>query len=72
LGAFDMTERLGEITAPTLVVVGEEDYATPPAMSETLHAEIRGSRLVVLTSARHLSMIESPQARAVAEQHLFA
>jgi 3-oxoadipate enol-lactonase len=72
LGAFDITERLGEITAPTLVVVGEEDYATPPAMSETLHAEIRGSRLVVLTSARHLSMIESPQARAVAELHLFA
>jgi 3-oxoadipate enol-lactonase len=72
LGAFDVTDRLGEITAPTLVVVGEEDYATPPDMSKTLHAGIPASRLVVLPAARHLSMIESPEARDLAEHHLFS
>jgi 3-oxoadipate enol-lactonase len=72
LGAFDVTDRLGKIAAPTLVVVGEEDYATPPEMSTVLHAGIPGSRLVVLPAARHLSMVESPQARQLAEEHLFA
>lgn len=71
LGAFSVTDRLGAIAAPTLVLVGEEDYATPPAMAETLHAGIPGSRLVVLAAARHLSLVESPRARAEAEWHLF-
>jgi 3-oxoadipate enol-lactonase len=71
LGAFEVTDRLGQITVPTLVLVGEEDYATPPEMSKTLHAGIPDSRLVVLPDARHLSMVESRQARALAEQHLF-
>lgn len=71
LGAFSITERLDAIAAPTLVLVGEEDYATPPPMSETLHAGIAGSRLVVLPAARHLSMIESANARELAARHLF-
>lgn len=71
LGGFEVTDRLRQITVPTLVMVGEEDYATPPEMSKTLHAGIPGSRLVVLPDARHLSMVESRQGRALAEQHLF-
>lgn len=72
LGAFDVTDRLGQITAPTLAVVGEEDYATPPDMSKILHAGIPRSRLAVLPGIRHLSMVESPQARELAKQHLFS
>jgi 3-oxoadipate enol-lactonase len=59
------------ITVPTLVLVGEEDHATPPEMSKTLHAGIADSRLVVVADARHLSMVESRQARALPEHHLF-
>jgi len=72
LGAFSVTDRLGELTVPTLVLVGEEDYATPPPMAEALHAGIAGSRLVVLPAARHLSMIESDTARDEAFRHLSA
>lgn len=59
LGAFDVTGRLGAVRAPTLVLVGEEDYATPPAMARTLAAGIDGATLRVLEHVRHFSLIES-------------
>ncbi|WP_406165980.1 alpha/beta hydrolase [Streptomyces canus] len=70
LGAYDDSARLGEITAPTLVLVGEDDYATPPAMAEALHVGISGSRFHVLSEVRHLSLVENPHARALAREHL--
>jgi len=42
-------------------VVGEEDYATPIAMAETLHGGIAGSTLTILPGARHLTAIEDPE-----------
>ncbi len=51
---------LGEIDVPTPIVVGSADTLTPPAMSETMAAAIRGSELVVLDGAGHLSNLEDP------------
>jgi pimeloyl-ACP methyl ester carboxylesterase len=50
------------IDVPTLIIVGEEDVATPPAESQALHAAIAGSRLEVLQQAGHLSNLERPAA----------
>ena len=65
----DQTDRASAIHAPTLVLVGEEDRVTPPALSEQLAALIAGSHLVVLPSAGHLSNAEQPEPfnRAIAE-----
>jgi 3-oxoadipate enol-lactonase len=60
MGAFDGTSDLGRITADTLVLVGEEDYATPPAMARVLADGIPTSRLQVLDGARHMSLLERP------------
>lgn len=60
LGGLDARDRLGDVEAGTLVLVGAEDYATPPAMSEELAAGIKGARLRVLDHARHLSLLERP------------
>jgi 3-oxoadipate enol-lactonase len=54
----DLTERLGAITCPTLVVVGERDAGTPPAMARAIHERIHGSRLLVLPDAAHCSVVE--------------
>ncbi len=51
-------ERLSQVTPPTLIIVGEEDPGTPVEASEAMHARIKGSRLVVLPNAAHLSNIE--------------
>ncbi|HEX2568565.1 MAG TPA: alpha/beta fold hydrolase [Polyangia bacterium] len=55
-------EELGRISAPTLVVVGEEDVATVPAKAERIHQAIAGSRLVRIPRAGHSSTIEEPEA----------
>ena len=60
LGGFDLRARLGEIKVPTRIFVGEEDYATPPAMAEVMHKGIAGSTLRVLAKARHLTPLEAP------------
>jgi pimeloyl-ACP methyl ester carboxylesterase len=56
----DVTDELQRISGPTLVMVGEEDRATPPSESEHLVAHIRGARLVRIGAAGHLSAVEQP------------
>jgi 3-oxoadipate enol-lactonase len=59
---LDLTDQLQRIGTPTLVVVGEDDPGTPVAASRTIHERIRGSELVILKSAAHLSNVEQPEA----------
>lgn len=59
LGALDLRGKVESIRCPTLIVVGEEDYATPVSMSEDLHRRIPNSELVVLPGVRHLSAMEA-------------
>lgn len=60
LGAFDLREEVRAIAVPTEIVVGEEDYATPPEMARALAEAIPGARLRVLRGARHLTTLETP------------
>jgi len=55
-------DELDRITAPTLVVVGVDDVATPVAQAETIAAAIQGSRLEIVPDAGHSSTIEQPKA----------
>lgn len=57
---FDVRDRLAEITAPTLIVVGELDEMTPVKYSQYLHEHIAGSELLVVPRAGHLVMAEKP------------
>ena len=59
---LDLTDRLKEIKVPILVVVGAEDQGTPVAMSQAIHDNAPGSKLVVIPKAAHLSNIEQPGA----------
>jgi 3-oxoadipate enol-lactonase len=60
LGKADMRSALPRLKMPTAVVVGEEDYAAPPAMAKVLHLGIEGSTLKVLSKGRHLTPLEMP------------
>lgn len=57
----DHTNWLQNVLQPTLIVVGSEDQLTPPADSETMRGEIRGSRLEVIEGAGHVSNVERPK-----------
>jgi 3-oxoadipate enol-lactonase len=59
---LDLMDRLAAIQVPTLIMVGEEDPASPVASSRAIHERIQGSELVILKSAAHLSNMEQPEA----------
>jgi 3-oxoadipate enol-lactonase len=60
LGTDDLRALLASIKAPTAVVVGAEDYATPVSMAEALHQAIPQSTLTVIKQGRHITPVECP------------
>jgi pimeloyl-ACP methyl ester carboxylesterase len=62
IGRPDSRPGLAAIACPTLVLVGDEDQPTPPALAHEMANGIRGSRLVVVPACGHLSTMERPQA----------
>ena len=61
LAMFDVRTRLSEIDAPTLVLVGENDPSTPPAVARRIADGIAGARLEIVPDAAHLSIVEQKQ-----------
>jgi pimeloyl-ACP methyl ester carboxylesterase len=57
----DCRPQLASIDCPTLVLVGEGDELTPPALSQEIAADIAGSRLVIVPDCGHLSTLERPE-----------
>jgi pimeloyl-ACP methyl ester carboxylesterase len=55
-------DRVPQINAPALVMVGADDVATPPIRSERLAAALPNARLHVIPGAGHLSALEAPSA----------
>jgi pimeloyl-ACP methyl ester carboxylesterase len=53
-------DELAKISVPTLVVVGDEDLATPRAKAERMTAAIAGARLEIVPRAGHSSTVEQP------------
>jgi pimeloyl-ACP methyl ester carboxylesterase len=66
--AFDVMERLPEIAAPTLVIVGTQDRMTPPKYAVHLRDNIAGAALHLVEGAGHMVMLENPPAVAQALQ----
>jgi 3-oxoadipate enol-lactonase len=62
LGDFDSRALLKEIAAPTLVVAGEDDPATPPDLAAELADGIPDSDLLVVPRAAHLANVERADA----------
>jgi 3-oxoadipate enol-lactonase len=60
--SFDVRDRLSEITAPTLVIAGADDPATPPDTVREVADGIRDARFVVVPQASHLLNAEQPEA----------
>ena len=60
LGNFDLRPELETIAVPAEIVVGEEDYATPPAMSRGLADGIEDTHMTIIPGARHLTPGEVP------------
>ena len=56
---LELTHELDRIHARTLVIAGEKDIGTPPAMSEEIVHHLPGAQLAVIPGAAHLSAVDS-------------
>ena len=60
LAAADVRDDLAGVTAPTLVIGGSADVATPPASQELYVAGIPGARLLILDDVAHMATAAVP------------
>lgn len=68
---YNIAADLSNIRVPTLVMVGEEDQATPPVMARALADGIPGADFAVIPGAAHQANIEQPaQFNALIERFL--
>ncbi|WP_300643662.1 alpha/beta fold hydrolase [Nocardioides sp.] len=73
LAAFDVTDRLGEISAPVIAVAGAHDAVCSPELVGQVAAGVQRGRLVVLDDVAHQAPAEAPERvaeiiRSLAEQ----
>ena len=60
LAGSDLGADLYQITAPTLVMTGENDIGSNPRMSRFIHDQITASELHILPRLKHSVLLEAP------------
>jgi 3-oxoadipate enol-lactonase len=56
-----VAEEIGRITAPTIILAGEEDHPVPLHHQRAVAAAISGAEIEVVPVTRHAVMIEQPE-----------
>ncbi|MCC5976469.1 MAG: alpha/beta fold hydrolase [Salinarimonas sp.] len=62
MGRRDHRSRLADILIPALVIVGDEDVLTPPALSQEMAESMPQATLGIIPDCGHLSTMERPEA----------
>ncbi|MFH8533803.1 alpha/beta fold hydrolase [Streptomyces tendae] len=58
---FDVRDRLGSVTIPTVVIAGRRDFICGPRWAVMLRDGIPGARLAVLEHSGHFGHVEQPE-----------
>jgi 3-oxoadipate enol-lactonase len=61
LAELDLRGELYKVKVPALVLVGEQDEATPPPMSHELAAGLPDARLKIISGCAHVPQLQSPR-----------
>ena len=61
LAELDLRGELHKVKAPALVLVGEQDEATPPPMSHELAAGLPDARLKIISGCAHVPQLQAPR-----------
>jgi proline iminopeptidase len=59
---WDLTPRLSEISVPTLILVGRDDFICPPSQAKIMQEGIPNSEMVVFEESGHVPYVEEPEA----------
>src|SRR5258708_10661981 len=60
LATLDLRSELSNVKVPVLVMVGEQDEATPPPMSRELAAVLPAARLKIITGFARVPQLQTP------------
>jgi 3-oxoadipate enol-lactonase/4-carboxymuconolactone decarboxylase len=60
IAAADLTAGTSTLALPALIVVGDQDAATPVASAQALHAVIAGAALTIIEGGAHIPTVEKP------------
>jgi len=60
LADLDLCDELHKVRVPVLVLVGDQDEATPPAMSQELAAGLPDARLKIIPGCAHVPQLQAP------------
>lgn len=58
---FDVTDRIGELQAPLVLIRGVDDPGAPPEYELEIHEAVPGSKYLKLSGAGHFPMAEKPE-----------
>ncbi len=61
LASLDLTGELKKVQVPALVMVGEQDEATPVEMSVALARDLPDARLEILAGCAHVPQLQAPE-----------
>ena len=61
LATLDLRAQCAGVRLPVLVLVGEQDEATPPAMAREVAALLPNARFVLLPGCAHVPQLQAPQ-----------
>jgi 3-oxoadipate enol-lactonase len=60
IAAMDLRAALAAVVAPTMVIAGADDPATPPSFATEIARTVPGARLEIVDEAAHLANVEQP------------
>jgi len=60
LAELDLRDAVTSLRVPTLILVGADDEATPPAMARELASLVPGARLIELDGCAHVPQLQAP------------
>jgi proline iminopeptidase len=58
---FDVTAQLKDLTVPTLIVVGDDDFICSPEYATRMHLALRNSKRLVIEKRGHFPWLEQPK-----------
>ena len=61
LSRTDTTPFLDKVNIPTLIICGEQDALTPPAVMKEMQNKIKNAEYVEIKNAGHMTPIENPE-----------
>ncbi len=61
IATLDLLPRISGIKAPTMIIVGAEDPATPVAMSEAIRSRVPHAEMIVIPGAAHIVAVEAAE-----------